>query len=76
MTASVDSISSEDNIAYAARRMAEIDVALFRFSVTGQLVRIVTEREIAIRAVAADVSPDVPVRRIMSDRGGQRPGRR
>lgn len=68
VTASVDSIRSTDSIAYAARRMAEVDVGALPILSDGKLVGIVTDRDIAIRAVAADIAPDVRVRRIMSDR--------
>lgn len=68
MTGSVDSIRSTDTIAHAARRMAELDVGVLPILGDGKLVGIVTDRDIAVRAVAADLAPDVPVPRIMSDR--------
>lgn len=68
MTGSVDSIRSTDTIAHAARRMAELDVGVLPILGDGKLVGIVTDRDIAVRAVAADLAPDVPVLRIMSDR--------
>jgi CBS domain-containing protein len=68
MTATVDSIRSTDSIAYAARRMAEDDIGAFPILSDGKLVGIVTDRDIAIRAVAAGISPEIPVRKIMSDR--------
>lgn len=68
MTASVDSIRSTDTIAHAARRMEEVDVGALPILSDGKLVGIVTDRDIAIRSVAADISPEAPVRRIMSDR--------
>ncbi len=68
MTASVDSIRVTDTIAHAAQRMAEIDVGALPILSDGKLVGIVTDRDITVRAVAAGIAPDVPVRRIMSDR--------
>lgn len=68
MTASVDSIEAADTIAYAARRMAEDDVGCLPVLDSGQLVGIVTDRDIAVRAVAASIGADTPVRRIMSER--------
>jgi CBS domain-containing protein len=68
MTASVDSIEAADTIAYAARRMAEDDVGCLPVLDGGQLVGIVTDRDIAVRAVAASIGADTPVRRIMSER--------
>lgn len=67
MTASVDSIESADTIAYAARRMAEDDVGALPVLSSGELVGIVTDRDIAIRGVAAGIQPDAPVHRIMSE---------
>lgn len=68
MTASVDSIRPTDTIAHAARRMGEVDAGAIPILSDGKLVGIVTDRDITIRAVAADISPESPVRRIMSDR--------
>lgn len=68
MTASVDSIEAADQIAYAARRMAEDDVGCLPVLESGRLVGIVTDRDIAVRAVAGSIAPDTPVRRIMSER--------
>jgi CBS-domain-containing membrane protein len=67
MTASVDSIEAADTIAYAARRMAEDDVGALPILSSGELVGIVTDRDITVRAVAAGIDPDTPVHRIMSD---------
>ena len=68
MTASVDSIQSTDNIAYAARRMAEGDVGALPIMSDGKLVGIVTDRDIAVRGVAAGISPETPIRQIMSEK--------
>jgi CBS domain-containing protein len=68
MTASVDSIEAADTIAYAARRMAEDDVGCLPVLDSGRLVGIITDRDIAVRAVAASIGVDTPVRRIMSER--------
>lgn len=67
MTASVDSIESCDTIAHAARRMAEDDVGVLPILSSGELVGIVTDRDIAVRGVAAGIEPDMPVHRIMTD---------
>ncbi len=68
MTASVDSIEAADTIAYAARRMAEDDIGCLPVLDEGRLVGIITDRDIAVRAVAASIAADTPVRRIMSER--------
>ena len=67
MTASVDSIEAADTIAYAARRMADDDVGVLPILSCGELVGIVTDRDIAVRGVAAGIKPDMPIHRIMSD---------
>ena len=67
MTASVDSIESTDTIANAARRMAEDDVGALPILSDGELVGIVTDRDIAVRGVAAGISPQAPIRRVMSE---------
>lgn len=67
MTASVDSIESADTIAYAARRMAEDDVGALPILSSGELVGIVTDRDVAVRAVAAGIRSDAPIHRIMSE---------
>lgn len=67
MTASVDSIESTDTIADAARRMAEDDVGALPVLTDGKLVGIVTDRDIAVRGVAAGISSDAPIRRVMSE---------
>lgn len=67
MTATVDSIQSTDSIANAARRMAEDDVGTLPILSDGKLVGIVTDRDIAVRGVAAGISPQAPIRRVMSE---------
>lgn len=67
MTASVDSIEAVDTIGYAARRMAEDDVGVLPIQSSGDLVGIVTDRDIAVRAVAQGVSFDAPVARVMTE---------
>ena len=67
MTASVDSIESTDTIAYAAQRMAADDVGALPILSGGKLVGIVTDRDIAVRGVAAGISPEATIRRVMSE---------
>ena len=67
MTASVHSIESTDTIAYAARRMAEDDVGALPILSDGRLVGIVTDRDIAVRGVAAGIFAQAPIRRVMSE---------
>ena len=67
MTASVDSIEAVDTIGHAARRMAEDDVGALPILSSGDLVGIVTDRDIAVRGVAERLSPDAPIRRVMTE---------
>ena len=66
MVPTVDSINSGDSIAYAAARMAEDDIGAFPVLSGEDLVGIVTDRDIAVRAVGAAVDIDAPVRTIMT----------
>lgn len=67
MTASVDSIESSDTIAYAALRMADDDVGALPILSSGELVGIVTDRDITVRGVALGVKADTPIHRIMTE---------
>ena len=67
MTASVDSIESTDTIAHASRRMAEDDVGALPILRDGKLVGIVTDRDIAVRGVAAAIPASASVGRIMTE---------
>lgn len=67
MTPTVDSIDASDTISYAARRMAEDDIGAFPVLSYGKLVGMVTDRDIAVRAVGAAVPTEAPVRRIMTE---------
>lgn len=67
MTRAVHSVRPGDSIAEAARTMAENDVGVLPVIDDRDLVGIVTDRDIAVRAVAAGIPPDLPVRRVMSE---------
>lgn len=67
MTASVDCVESTNTIAHAARRMAEDDIGVLPILSDGRLVGIVTDRDIALRGVAAGISSQAPIRRVMSE---------
>jgi CBS domain-containing protein len=67
MTATVDSIDSADSIAYAAQRMAEDDMGALPVLSDGKLAGIVTDRDIAVRGVAAGISAKAPIRRVMTE---------
>ncbi len=66
MSRSVRSIGPTESVADAARLMAEHDVGALPVEDSGRLVGIVTDRDIAVRGVAAGLHHGAPVLRIMS----------
>jgi CBS domain-containing protein len=66
MTHAVRVANPADSIRQAARTMAEIDAGILPVGENDRLVGMITDRDIALRAVAAGKSPDTPVRDIMS----------
>jgi CBS domain-containing protein len=67
MTRAVHSIRPENSIAQAARSMADNDVGVLPVIDGSRLLGMVTDRDVAVRAVAARVDTDSPVSRIMSE---------
>jgi len=67
MTRAVHSVRPADSIAEAARSMVENDVGFLPVIDGRDLVGVVTDRDIAVRAVAAQADSHSPVRRIMSE---------
>jgi CBS domain-containing protein len=53
-------------IAEAARMMSECDSGILPVGENDRLVGMITDRDIAIRAVAKKLGPDTPVREVMS----------
>jgi CBS domain-containing protein len=66
MSADVRIARPSQTIQEAARMMAEIDAGALPVGDNDELVGIITDRDIAVRAVAAGKAPDTPVREIMS----------
>lgn len=66
MTRDVRIANPGQTIRDAARAMAEIDAGAMPVSDGDRLVGMITDRDIAIRAVAAGKGPDTPVREVMS----------
>ena len=66
MTRDVTVASPSQSICEAARLMAECDAGALPVGEKDRLVGIITDRDIAIRAVARHLSPDTPVREVMS----------
>jgi CBS domain-containing protein len=66
MTPQVRLISPDQTICDAAKLMAEIDAGALPVAENGLLVGMVTDRDVAIRAVAKAKSPDTKVREVMT----------
>ena len=67
MTSPVVSARPEDSIFYAARLMADEDVGALPVVENGGVVGIVTDRDIATRAVADGTPAQALIKRIMTD---------
>jgi CBS domain-containing protein len=66
MTPKVRTANPEQTICEAARLMAECDAGILPVGENDRLVGVITDRDIAIRAVAQGKSPETPVREVMS----------
>src|ERR1044071_2044972 len=66
MTREVKICTPGQPIREAARIMAEIDAGVLPVGENDRLVGMITDRDIAIRAVALGKGPDTPVREVMS----------
>ena len=66
MTRDVRVCHPRQSISEAARLMAELDCGVLPVGEQDRLVGMITDRDIAIRAVAQDKSPNTPVRDAMS----------
>lgn len=67
MTREVRTISPQTSIRDAARMMASMDVGALPVGEDDRLIGMITDRDIAIRAVAEGKSPDTSIRDVMSD---------
>ncbi|HEY1328420.1 MAG TPA: CBS domain-containing protein [Casimicrobiaceae bacterium] len=66
MTRDVNVASPDQSIRDAARMMASIDAGVLPVGENDRLVGMITDRDIAVRAVAEGRSPDTRVRDVMS----------
>jgi len=66
MTRDVQLVSPTQTIRDAARMMVELDAGALPVQQDDRLVGMITDRDIAVRAVAQGKSPDTPVRDVMS----------
>jgi CBS domain-containing protein len=67
MTRDVQLIEPTQTIRDAARMMAELDAGILPVREGDRLVGMITDRDIAVRAVAEGKGPDTPVREVMTD---------
>jgi CBS domain-containing protein len=66
MTSGVRVVSPEQTISEAARLMAELDAGSLPVGEDERLVGMITDRDIAVRAVAQEKPPTTKVREVMS----------
>jgi len=66
MTDKVCIVNPEQTICDAARLMADNDIGALPVGENDRLVGMITDRDIAVRAVAAHQSPDTKIRDVMS----------
>ena len=66
MSPDVRIASPNQSIRDAARLMAHIDAGALPVGENDQLVGMITDRDIAVRAIGAGKGPDTPIREIMS----------
>jgi CBS domain-containing protein len=67
MTREVRTVRPTETISDAARIMAEIDTGALPVEDNDRLIGMITDRDIAIRAVAQHKAPDTPVREVMTE---------
>lgn len=67
MTADVRTVRPDASLREAARLMAELDAGAVPVCADDRLVGMLTDRDIAVRAVAAGKGPDTPVREVMTE---------
>jgi len=67
MTRDVRVVTLDQTLRQAAQWMAEIDAGSLPVGENGRLVGMITDRDIAVRAVAQGLGPDTKVRDVMSD---------
>src|SRR5262245_37476131 len=66
MTRDVRLVRPDQTIREAAQLMAELDIGALPVEDKDRLVGMITDRDIAVRAVAEGKGPDTPIRQVMS----------
>ena len=67
MSRDVRTVAPTETICDAAKTMAEIDAGAIPVAANDRLVGMITDRDIAVRAVAEHKGPDTPVREAMTE---------
>jgi CBS domain-containing protein len=67
MSSDVCLVSPDDRICDAAQQMADNDIGALPVGENDRLVGMVTDRDIAVRAVACGLGPDTKIRDVMSE---------
>lgn len=67
MSRDVQTITPDNTMQSAAQQMADIDAGFLPVADNDRLIGIVTDRDIAIRGVAAGQPPETSIRDVMSD---------
>jgi CBS domain-containing protein len=67
MTRDVSVASPDDTLQQAASKMAALDAGVLPVGANDRLVGMLTDRDIAVRAVAQGKGPQTPVREVMSE---------
>jgi CBS domain-containing protein len=67
MTRDVTVASPDDTLQQAASTMASLDAGVLPVGANDRLVGMLTDRDIAVRAVAQGKGPQTPVREVMSE---------
>jgi CBS domain-containing protein len=67
MTRNVSVASPDDTLQHAAATMAALDAGVLPVGADDRLVGMLTDRDIAVRAVAQGMSPQTRVREVMSE---------
>src|SRR3546814_4492061 len=72
MSRDVQLATPDHSLQSAAQMMADIDTGFLPVADNDRLIGIVTDRDIAIRGVAAGRRPEASIREVMSDEGKDR----
>lgn len=67
MSQDIETVTPEQSIREAAQQMLEADVGALPVVEGESLAGMITDRDIAVRAVAEGMGPETPVREVMSD---------